>query len=156
MKGMHVSMYSSKDCMCHVIFLCSGCKALCVYSNQLMLIMTLLYLAIDFLFTYLKTRSAFFPFVKTFLHINQCLSSAIFSEFGSLSPSEAPGMLFSHRQEELVTHLAPSTSLSITQLFQITCCPCTVFINILIIRYEIMPLISLIWTIWSKIFQLDQ
>ena len=39
MTGMHVlDVVSGKDCMYHVAFLCSGCKVLGVYSNQLMLI----------------------------------------------------------------------------------------------------------------------
>ena len=81
------------------------------------------YIVFSYLVNLPQTRSAFILFVELFLHINQRLSSGIFSEFGSLSPNEAPGMSFSRRHEELVTHLVPSTLFSITQLFQITCCP---------------------------------
>ena len=59
--------------------------------------------------TYLKTRSALFPFVEAFLHINQRLSSGILNELGSLSPNEAPGMSLSQRHGELVTRFIPST-----------------------------------------------
>ena len=62
-----------------------------------------------------QNKVGFFPFIKVFLHINEFLSSRIFSEFGSLSSNEAPGMLFSHRHKELLTQLV--------SFMLIICCP---------------------------------
>ena len=81
--------------------------------------MTILYLA-TYLINLPQNKVRFFPFVEAFLHINQHLSSSIFSEFGSLLPNETPGMSFLCKHKELVTHLVPSMSFSITQ---ITRCP---------------------------------
>lgn len=105
--------------MYHVMFLCSGCTAL-FSVNQLM---CLYCVSIDFSCTYLKTRLAFFPFIEAFLHINQCFSSGIFSELGSLLPNEAPGILFSHRHKELLTLLVSFTLFSITQYLNNTLHP---------------------------------
>ena len=72
------------------------------------------YIVFSYLVNLPRNKVRFFPFIEAFLHINQRLSSGIFSAFGSLSPNEAPGMSFSHRHAELVPHLAPSMSFSIT------------------------------------------
>jgi len=122
--------FVTKDFM----FLCNGAcivSCFCVVIvqhflfpvNQLMCFVCSLYLFISCGLTYLKTSLTFFPFVGAFQHINQRLSSRIFSELGSLLPIEAPGMSFSCRHKELLTQLVSFTLFSITQLFQTTCCP---------------------------------
>ena len=86
------------SCFCIVVVRLFLLTVLKSADGDVFVTIILLYLAISL--TCLETRSAFFPFVGAFLHINQRLSSGIFSQFGSLSPNEAPGMSFC-RYEEL-------------------------------------------------------
>ena len=79
--------------------------------------------------------------------------------FGPYRPMKLQECRFHVDTKELLIRLASSMSFSITQLFQITRCPCAIFFYVLIIHYEIMPFgvskVTVSWIILKWLTEMD-